>query len=615
MKTFLLFFTLLLCYFIQAQTPLEPNYPAAPPAPQNIVQAEYFFDTDPGFGNGIVIPLSPGVDLAGIAFTANTASLSNGIHRLFVRARSNEGRWSLVSVREFLVDFNPAYPAVPVTQNVTQAEYFIDADPGFGNGAAIPFTPAVDVSNLVASINTTGLSSGAHRFFIRSRNNGSRWSIIASREFLVDTDPAYPTVPAPQNVTQAEYFINTDPGFGNGIAIPVTAALDINNLVAAINTSALAPGTTNRLFVRSRSNEGRWSIVGSRTFIVDIVAAPLYPAAPPPPQNIVQAEYFINTDPGFGNGVPIPLTPGIDLNNVTVNVNTAALLPASTNNLFIRSLNNEGRWSLVAVRIFSVDIITDPVYPVPPPPPGNVVYAEYFFNTDPGFGNATPITLTPGTDISSLTFSANTSALGSGAHQLFVRSLDDWSLTAWAAFTKANPLPLRFLSFSLSNAADWVQLDWKTVDEINTSHILIERSATGQGWTAIGRLNTYNTPGNHAYSYRDAQPLGGVSYYRLKQVDLDSAHTYSPVLSVNRKEKSFTAYPNPVTNQLTVLVPPLNRKRQLVIADMAGRTIIQQLVSEGQRFVILNTQTFAPGSYQLYLQDGSITEKQTIIKQ
>ena len=39
---------------------VNPVYPSTPSAPTNIVAAEYFFDTDPGFGSGTNISITPG---------------------------------------------------------------------------------------------------------------------------------------------------------------------------------------------------------------------------------------------------------------------------------------------------------------------------------------------------------------------------------------------------------------------------------------------------------------------------------------------------------------------------------------------------------------------------
>lgn len=64
--------------YAQAQ---DPAYPAAPPVPQNLISAEYFYDTDPGFGAGTAITIVAGVNISNVAVSANTTGLSNGVHR------------------------------------------------------------------------------------------------------------------------------------------------------------------------------------------------------------------------------------------------------------------------------------------------------------------------------------------------------------------------------------------------------------------------------------------------------------------------------------------------------------------------------------------------------
>ncbi len=433
MKQFILFISMVL--FACGILAQDPNYPASPPAPQNIIKAEYFFDADPGFGNGTNIPITPGTDIANALVSINTTGLSNGVHRLLIRTLNNEGHWALTTPGEFIVDADPAYAAIlPAPQNITGAEYFFDNDPGIGNGIAISITPGVDLNNLAVPINTTGLSNGIHRLFLRTRSNEGHWSIINYGLFAVDFDPAYPAVPAtPQNIIQAEYFINTDPGIGNGTPITITPGVDIANYVAAINTSALTAGTTNQLFIRTKNNEGHWSISNYRIFVVDIVSDPVYPTVPAAPQNIIQAEYFINTDPGVGNGTPISITPGVDIANTVAAINTSALTAGTTNQVFIRTKNNEGHWSISNYRSFIVDIVSDPLYPASPAAPQNILQAEYFLNTDPGIGNGTPITIAPGVDIANIAASINTSGLSAGStNQLFVRTKNNeghWSIS------------------------------------------------------------------------------------------------------------------------------------------------------------------------------------------
>ncbi len=334
----------------------DPAYPPAPAAALQVTAAEYFIDTDPGIGSGTAITLTPGVNISNLTASINLSGLSNGLHRLYIRTRSAEGRWSITSVKDFLYDADVVYQAAPpAAQNVVAAEYFIDTDPGNGNGTAISITPGVSVTNAPVPVNTGSLTTGLHRLYIRVKNAEGSWSLTAIKDFIVDFDFNYPApLPAAQNITSAEYFIDTDPGFGNGTQISVTPGLDITNQTTAINTSSLSLGT-HRLYIRFRNNEGRWSLVSVKEFIVDDEMA--YPAAPPVAQNVTGAEYFIDTDPGHGNGTAITLTAGVDVQNIPVAVNTAGL-STGTHHLYIRTRSQEGRWSVTQHASFITSLIT-----------------------------------------------------------------------------------------------------------------------------------------------------------------------------------------------------------------------------------------------------------------
>lgn len=331
-------------------------YSAPPATPQNIVAAEYFIDTDPGFGRGSVITISSGLDLSNISATINTATLSNGTHRLYVRSRNNEGRWSISSVKDFIVNFDFTYAPAPVAaQNIVTAEYFFDTDPGLGSGKPITVTAGLNISNIAVTTNTAGLSNGTHRLYIRSKNNEGFWGLTSVKDFIVNADFSYPSIPvAAQNVIAVEYFIDTDPGVSNGQAIAISAGLDLNNINAAVNTNGLSNGT-HRLYIRSKSNEGYWSITNVKDFIIN--ADYSYPVAPTAALNIIAAEYFIDTDPGTGNGQTITISAGTDLNNVTASVNTSSLA-SGDHNLFIRTKNQEGKWSITAWKKFAVGLLS-----------------------------------------------------------------------------------------------------------------------------------------------------------------------------------------------------------------------------------------------------------------
>ena len=426
------------------------------------------------------------------------------------------------------------------------------------------------------------------------------FSLLVTVQFLSAQDPAYPPAPAaPGNIIRVEYFFDTDPGFGNGVNIPVTAATDLPNVLAAVNTSALSNGT-HRIYIRTLNAEGKWSISNVQEFIVDF--NPAYPPAPAAPGNIIKAEYFFDTDPGFGNGVNIPVTAATDLSNIAATINTAGL-SNGTHRIYLRTLNAEGKWSIGQLREFVYD--ADPVYPPIPAPAGNITVAEYFFDTDPGFGNGTPITITPSMDISSHSFSADVAALSNGNHILYIRSKDDWSITSVTSFTKGSALPLRFLSFSAKKLNAGILLNWTTSDEVNTSRFDIEKSADGLSFSKTGQVTAFNRSGRNGYSFLDGHPLDKMNFYRLKQIDIDGKFTYSSIVSIwiDVSELKFSLSPNPASHFINISYPGKKDLVTITIYDVQGKLLKQQ-TSKNNVPITIDIRDLKAGMYFIQLNDG-----------
>src|SRR5688500_7195463 len=87
---------------------------------QVISACEYFFDTDPGIGNGTAVTVTSG-DSTEVSLNVPTTGLTEGFHKLFFRVQNADGKWSLYEGRSFQV-YNP--PAPQVAQ-LSSAEYFL----------------------------------------------------------------------------------------------------------------------------------------------------------------------------------------------------------------------------------------------------------------------------------------------------------------------------------------------------------------------------------------------------------------------------------------------------------------------------------------------------------
>jgi hypothetical protein len=130
-------------------------------------------------------------------------------------------------------------------------------------------------------------------------------------------------------------------------------------------------------------------------------------------------------------------------------------------------------------------------------------------------------------------------------------------------------LPLKWLSVSAAtNELKQTVINWQ-VEEENVTGYEIERSTDGSGYANIGTIASKGN-GTNRYSYTTGA-IEGVSYYRIKQTDIDGRASYSMVLRFNQDQTArISLYPVPTKDRLTV-TGATGKKYQLM--NLAGNTV------------------------------------------
>lgn len=105
-----------------------------------------------------------------------------------------------------------------------------------------------------------------------------------------------------------------------------------------------------------------------------------------------------------------------------------------------------------------------------------------------------------------------------------------WTL---ASVTANNPLPIELLSFTATPNGSQVDLRWSTASEQGNAFFTVERGTDGNTFDALWQVpGAGNSQTVQEYADRDASPLPGLSYYRLRQTDFDGTTTVSPAVPV-----------------------------------------------------------------------------------
>jgi gliding motility-associated-like protein len=401
-KILLMLFALVICFAAQAQ---------------NITRFEYFLDTDPGYGAGTIVNVTPAATITDFNIPVSTSALSNGFHTLYIRAQNASNEWTHTHLRSFYI--------VPFTAstNITQIEYFIDSDPGIGLATQVSFTAASTITNLAIDISTVPLTPGFHILYVRCKSSDGKWTHTHLRSFYI-----VPFVAA-TNITQVEYFIDTDPGVGLGTQVSFTAAPTITNLPIDISAVPLTTGF-HKLYVRSKSSDGKWTHTHLRSFYVANVSAT---------ENLVKFEYFFDIDPGFDNGTSVAVTPAVpSVTNKDI-LADASGLSVGAHTIYIRAKDSGGEWTQVSTGSFSVTAVALPTITSFTPTSGGTGTSVTITGTN--FTGATAVTFggTAATSFTVVSSTSITAIAGTGTTGKIAVTTPTGTATSTADFTFTTP--------------------------------------------------------------------------------------------------------------------------------------------------------------------------------
>lgn len=153
---------------------------------------------------------------------------------------------------------------------------------------------------------------------------------------------------------------------------------------------------------------------------------------------------------------------------------------------------------------------------------------------------------------------------------------------------------------------------WETASEINNYGFYVERSSDGRRFQTLDFVpGLGNSSVGKLYEYSDREPVEGISYYRLRQVDYDGVFEFhKPVAVLNFKggDPRLTLYPNPSKAGSPVILSGHNldpiQEARVVVRDGLGRVVAERAVqpdANGELKYPLYGDNLAEGVYSLTL--------------
>ncbi len=177
------------------------------------------------------------------------------------------------------------------------------------------------------------------------------------------------------------------------------------------------------------------------------------------------------------------------------------------------------------------------------------------------------------------------------------------------------PLPVELAYFNAYLKEDnQVLLDWMTATEENNEGFEIQHSTDGENWVALDFVRGEGTSTvTNTYNFVDENPVDGVNYYRLKQVDFDGQFDYSSIRVIEVKVENTTkVYPNPVQDILNVELSS-TEDALISIFNLNGQLLREMTTNEP--ITKVNFSELEAGIYIVRITNSRSQSVQKIVKQ
>ena len=189
-----------------------------------------------------------------------------------------------------------------------------------------------------------------------------------------------------------------------------------------------------------------------------------------------------------------------------------------------------------------------------------------------------------------------------------------------------NALPLKLLSFNGKRTSNNISLDWRTSNEVNVKHFVVERSFDAITFKSIATVEAKNLLGLQlSYTYADVDQVAVKSdkkiYYRLKMTDIDGQYSYSNIAVVNSSAARFhlSLFPNPAKGShiYVMMDEPVSHALRCKIQDGAGKQYKEYTIpaTTANSPIPVDIRNLAAGVYILKVETGKDSFVQQFIIQ
>lgn len=174
-------------------------------------------------------------------------------------------------------------------------------------------------------------------------------------------------------------------------------------------------------------------------------------------------------------------------------------------------------------------------------------------------------------------------------------------------------LPVRYSSFTARRIDDRNALNWTTSEESSLNYFEVQRSTDGRNFSPIGNVSAKGSQGAGSnYDFIDNKVTSPISYYRLREINLNGDESFSEIVTVIANGVTFEVEQvlfDQISNTVEVNVNVISQRQMLKaeIHDLAGRKVYSNnfWLNQGNQEIRIDANGIASGYYLLSLYDNA----------
>ena len=161
-------------------------------------------------------------------------------------------------------------------------------------------------------------------------------------------------------------------------------------------------------------------------------------------------------------------------------------------------------------------------------------------------------------------------------------------------------------------------LEWSTLSEYNNAYFEVQYSTNATDFESITQLDSRgNTNTKQSYNFVHENPINGINYYRIRQVDIDGVSSFSNKVAVKFANTNLkaTIFPNPNQGIFEIKIDDSSKGKNtsIILQDIIGKKVSTITSKKDDTIWIIDASSLPSGTYIIHISNELGILRKTIV--